>query len=146
MGGGLHVGADRDCMNAMGIHLAPEEPNRLDIHTVILRLLGCPAQGPDDAVAGHRIGDNDLLRKPVEQHAALARSAPVEAEHELVQVGVQVRWLDRAMARSQDPALDQRGHPMHAGHGHMSSHLRADQAQTPQPGRQILAASASAPD
>src|ERR1035438_3557657 len=56
-----------------------------------------------DVVVRHRLGDDGLLQQAVEQHAARGRGAPIEAEHELVEIGVEVLGLNRAMVRAQDP-------------------------------------------
>ena len=49
----------------------------------------------------------------VEDHAAAGRAAPVKPEDELVQVGGQVRLVDRPLVSAQQPPLGQRGHPVH---------------------------------
>src|SRR5215469_17527472 len=50
----------------------------------------------DDVAVAHRIVAGGEFEHPVEHQAAAGRPAPVEAEHELVQVALQVRFLDRA--------------------------------------------------
>ena len=55
----------------------------------------------------HRGRDHRLLQQAVKQHPARAGCAPVEAEHEFIEIGVQVVWLYRAMMCSQHPALYQ---------------------------------------
>jgi hypothetical protein len=51
----------------------------------------------------------------VEDHPAAAGPAAVEPEHELVQVALQVRLVDRALMGAQQPPLGQRGDPVHGG-------------------------------
>ncbi len=34
-------------------------------------------------------------------------------------------WLNRSVVRAQDPALDKRGHPVHACHRQVRGHIRA---------------------
>jgi hypothetical protein len=56
-----------------------------------------------------------LLEQAVEEHAARAGSPAVEAEGELVQVGLQVPGLDAALVGAQQSALHQGRDAMHAG-------------------------------
>jgi hypothetical protein len=55
------------------------------------------------------------LENPVEDEASAAGGAAVEAEHELVEVALQVRPVDRSLVGAQQPPLGQGGDPMHAG-------------------------------
>jgi hypothetical protein len=55
------------------------------------------------------------LKDAVEEQAAAPRAATVEAEHELVQVAIQVGYLDRALVGAEHPSLDQGGEPVDAG-------------------------------
>jgi hypothetical protein len=50
----------------------------------------------------------------MKEPAVRARSAAVEAEDELVQVGIEVLGLHCAVVCTQDPAFDERGDPVHA--------------------------------
>ena len=69
------------------------------------------------AAAGDR-GDGDvidlhgLLEQAVEEEAALARAAAVEAERELVQVEVELVRADGSLVGAEQPALQQRDGPM----------------------------------
>jgi len=54
------------------------------------------------------------LKESEEQHAARVRLAAVESEGELVQVGLQMVALDRALMGPERPALDESGHVMDA--------------------------------
>ena len=69
----------------------------------------------NDVAVPHRIVTGGELEQPVEDQAAASRAAPVEAEHELIQVTLQMRFLDRALMRTQQPPLGQRGDPVHRG-------------------------------
>ncbi len=56
-----------------------------------------------------RLHSNSLLDESVEELASPARRAPIEAEGELVQVGIQIRRGDRALVDTEEPAFEQ-GH------------------------------------
>lgn len=60
--------------------------------------------GNDLAVADRLVGDGQL-EDSVEDQAAAARAATVEAEHKLVEIGGQVRLIDRALVGAKQPAL-----------------------------------------
>jgi hypothetical protein len=55
------------------------------------------------------------FEQAVEDQPSAAGPAPVEAEAELVQVALQVRVVNRALMGAQQPALGQRGDPVHPG-------------------------------
>ena len=55
----------------------------------------------------HRASNDRLLKQPIEQEAARARGAAIEAEHEFIQIGVQLLGLNRAVMRAENPAFDQ---------------------------------------
>jgi hypothetical protein len=63
----------------------------------------------------HRIVAYGEFEHAAEHHSPAAGPAPVEAEAELVQIALQVRVLDRALAGAQQPALGQEGDPVHPG-------------------------------
>src|SRR6266536_1374400 len=73
------------------------------------------------AAAGDR-GDGDvvdlhgLLEQAVEEEAALARAAAVEAEREFVEVEVELLRADRSLVGAEQPALEQRGNAVRARH------------------------------
>ncbi len=69
----------------------------------------------DEVLVAHRIVGDGELEHAVEHHSAAARTATVEAEHELVQVARQVRLVHRALVGSQQPPLRQRGDPVYRG-------------------------------
>jgi hypothetical protein len=60
------------------------------------------------------VGDGEL-EHAVEDEAAAVGSASVEAEHELVEIALQVGLVDRALVGAEKPAPDQRGDPMYSG-------------------------------
>ena len=60
----------------------------------------------DDAAVTHRIVTGGELQQPVEDEPAAPRAAPVEAEHKLIQVALQISFLDRALVE---------GHPRTPG-------------------------------
>ena len=64
---------------------------------------------PDWLVAGGQLQD------PVEHHAAAGRAAAVEPEDELVEIGGQVRGVNRALVGAQQPPLAQRGDAVDCG-------------------------------
>src|SRR5437867_9829242 len=70
------------------------------------RDLPWPLAGDDVAVA-HRIVACSELEQPAEDESAASRAAPVEAEHELVQVALQMSLVDRALVGAQQPPLGQ---------------------------------------
>src|SRR5215471_18556084 len=78
------------------------------------RDLSWPLAGDNVAVA-HRIVACSELEQPVEDEPAASRAAPVEAEHKLVQVALQMSLVDRALVGAQQPPLGQRGDPVHRG-------------------------------
>ena len=88
-----------------------------------------PLAGDDVAVA-HRVVAGGELEQPVEDQPAASRPAPIEAEHELIQVALQMRLLDRPLMGAQQPPLGQRGDPVHSSH---TGDLR------PRPGRVLIA-------
>ena len=61
----------------------------------------------DEVSVAHRVVRDGELEHPVEHHPAAAGAAAVEAAHELIQVAGQVRGVDRALVRAQQPPLDQ---------------------------------------
>jgi hypothetical protein len=50
-----------------------------------------------------------LFEQPVEQQSAAAGRAAVQAERELVEVGVEALVADCALMGAEQPALEQRG-------------------------------------
>lgn len=68
---------------------------------------------------------NALLQEPAEEESPALRLSPVETERELVEVGLKVVSLHRALMRAQQPSLGEAGDPMHAWKEHMSLHARA---------------------
>ena len=63
------------------------------------------------------MGDHGLLEQPVEQDSSRARGAAIEAENELVQVGVELGGPDRPLVSTENPALEKRSQPMDPGQG-----------------------------
>src|SRR5665647_2178526 len=68
---------------------------------------------------GERPGNHGLLDQATEDEPTTAGAASVEAERELLQVGLQVGRGDRALMRAQDPASKEGGDAVHAGHRHV---------------------------
>jgi len=60
-----------------------------------------------DVRFGDRLGDHGLLDEPAKDQATVAGVAPVEPEGELLQIGLQVDGVDRAVMGAEDPALEQ---------------------------------------
>ena len=109
------------------------------------RDLPWPLAGDDVAVA-HRIMAGSEFQQSVEDEPAASRAAPVEAEHELVQVALQMRFLDRALVSAQKPPLGQRGDPVHRGQqlarivtAGASSALAAPLVDVAEPGQPVVA-------
>lgn len=63
------------------------------------------------------IGDDRLLEEPTEDQPAAARGPAVEPEGELLQVGLKVTGIDRALVGAEDPAFQQAGDTMNAWNG-----------------------------
>jgi hypothetical protein len=70
---------------------------------------------PANVCVAHRCVPNGTLEHSVEHHALAAGVTPVEAEHELVEVRVQMRVVDGTLVGAERPPLGQRGDPMHSG-------------------------------
>ena len=72
--------------------------------------------GVDDQVAVTDRGVlGGLFEEPEEQQAACSRGTPVEPERELIEIVLQVCRGDAALVGAQQPALQQRGHPVYTG-------------------------------
>ena len=69
----------------------------------------------DQLAKAHRVVGDGQLEHAEEDQAAAARAAAVEAERELVEVGGQVRLIDRPLVGAQQLPLGQRGDHVHAG-------------------------------
>ena len=65
-------------------------------------------------VADRLVADCEF-EDPVEDESSAARGAPVEAEHELVEVALQVSFVDRSLVGAEQPAFRERRYPMHTG-------------------------------
>jgi hypothetical protein len=57
-----------------------------------------------------------LLEQAVEEEAALAGAAAIEAERVLVEVEVELAWSHCSLVRAEQPALEQRGDAVAARH------------------------------
>jgi hypothetical protein len=104
-----------------------------------------PLAGHDVAVA-HWVVPYGELQQPVEDEPTASRAAAVEAEHELVQVALQMRLLCRALVRAQQPPLGQRGDPVHRGQqparvvaAGAGSPLAAPLVHVAEPGQPVIA-------
>lgn len=69
----------------------------------------------DQVAVAHRVVSDGEFEYAVEDHPAAAGPAAVEAKHELVEVALQMRLLDRALMGSQQPSLRQGGNAVDAG-------------------------------
>jgi len=69
----------------------------------------------DQVSVAHRLVKDGELKDSIENEPAAARTTAVEAEHELVQVRLQVCRADRTLVGAEQPALGERGDPVHAG-------------------------------
>ena len=61
----------------------------------------------DQVAVAHRVVIDGELKYPIEQHPAATGTAPIETEHELVEVVSQVRVVDGALMGAQQPPLGQ---------------------------------------
>ena len=71
-------------------------------------------RGGDEVVVANRIVTDCEFEHAVEDESAAARGAPVEAEHELVEIALQMSLIDGALMGAEQPALCKRGDPVHA--------------------------------
>ena len=62
-------------------------------------------------------GHDGLFEKATEDETTAGRGTAVEAEGELLQVGMQMLGCDGALVGAEDPALQQAGDPMDSRHG-----------------------------
>jgi len=77
------------------------------------------------------VGLDSLFEQAVAKQSARHGTAPVEAEGILVEVVVQVVVTDRALKRAQEPPLQERCDPMHAGHEYMRGAGRLRRVRDP---------------
>ena len=75
------------------------------------RFLARAGAGEHVAVAHGPVLDREF-KYPVEDHPTAAGVAPVEPEHELVEVAGQMGGIDRALVGAQQPPLHQRRDPV----------------------------------
>ena len=68
----------------------------------------------DEVVVANWIVTDCEFEQAVEDESAAARGAPVEAEHELVEIALQMSLVDGALMGAEQPALRKRGDPVHA--------------------------------
>ena len=90
-------------------------------------LLG--ARVDDQVAVANRFVVDGELKDAVKHEPPAARRAAVEAEHELVQVSLQVRLVDRALVGAEQPPFGQRGDPVDAGQEAMR--VAASQTHSP---------------
>ena len=77
-----------------------------------------PRLGPrvDDQVAiAHRVVGDSELKHAVEDHPPASGRAPVEPEHELVEVALEMTVINAALMGAKQPPLRQRSDSVHAG-------------------------------
>ena len=68
-----------------------------------------------DVCVAHGGVPHRKLEHSVEHHSPAAGVPPIEAEHELVEVVVQMRVVDGTLVGAEHPPLEQRGDSMHGG-------------------------------
>ena len=85
--------------------------------------LGPPGRD-DEIVVADGVGAHSLFEKPVEEEPALARRATVEAEAELVEVGLEVVAFDGSLVGREQPALHEGGEAVHAGARYVGGQTR----------------------
>src|SRR6266511_6140020 len=73
----------------------------------------------DDCEAGCGVDPDGLLEQAVEEQAAAARAATVEAEDELVEVEVELPLAHSSLMGAEQPALEQRRDAVDARHQHV---------------------------
>jgi hypothetical protein len=73
----------------------------------------------DEFFVRHRLDLNRLFKEPPEQEATELRFAPVEAESELVEVGLKMVGLHGPLMGSEQPSLEKAGDTVNSGQGHM---------------------------
>src|SRR6266508_6639350 len=80
-------------------------------------MLGVGSRGRcgDEGLVRARRGLQRACEQAVEAQADAARGSAVEAEHELVEVGVELFVIDAALVGSEQPALEQRGDAVAGG-------------------------------
>ena len=66
---------------------------------------------------GNSPSHGGLFKKPAEDQSPAAGGAPVETEGELLQIGLQVGWNDRALVSTEDPTFKEAGDSVYAWHG-----------------------------
>jgi hypothetical protein len=59
-----------------------------------------------DLCLGDGEGDHGLLEQSVKDESAVAGASPVEPEGELLQIGLEVGRVNRAVMGAEDPALE----------------------------------------
>lgn len=63
---------------------------------------------------GHGMHGDTLFEQTKEEHAPVRGLASVEAEREFVQISLQVIFFERALMRTHQPALNERGNAVYA--------------------------------
>lgn len=69
----------------------------------------------DEVSIAYRLVANGKLKNSVEDHPSAAGAAPVETEHELVQVACEMICLHCALVSAKEPPLRQSGHSVDTG-------------------------------
>ena len=73
-----------------------------------------PLTDDDVAVTHGEMADGEL-EHPVEDQPSAAGVAAIEAEHEFVQIAVEVRLVRRPLVGAEQPPFGEGGDPVHAG-------------------------------
>ena len=103
------VSAVRFCPSApissfLGIHIAQVAPTCCGVSSTPATL--------NQLLVGDRLEGHGLLHETKEELAAVPGPTAVEAERELVEVGVQMRPTHPTVMGPKQPALEQRDHPV----------------------------------
>src|SRR6476619_1708306 len=85
------------------------------LHIRLSEVVPGALSGSEQFVQWVWVGVHGLLKEPVEQQAAAACGASVEAEGVLVEVVGQVLLLDPVVQGADQPAFEQGGDQVHAG-------------------------------
>ena len=97
-------GETRKNIGKLGIHIAQVAPTCCGVSSTPATL--------NQLLVGDRLEGHGLLHETKEELAAVPGPTAVEAERELVEVGVQMRPTHPTVMGPKQPALEQRDHPV----------------------------------
>jgi hypothetical protein len=69
----------------------------------------------DDGLERHGVGGDRTVEEPAEEHSTRLAAAPVESQHELVEIRVEVSVTHGSVMRAEPPAIKPRRDEMNAG-------------------------------